>query len=158
MQSIDSKILSRIYGRGKGCVVTPSDFLDLGSRQAVDLTLHRLVKKGTLRRLTRGLYDYPRIDPDIGFLSPTTDAWECPEGTRQYPFTAVRGLRRQPAWTLRSGADEDRISHGWTGTPGTARQASHHAQTHDPPRYGIRRAVVRLGHPSPAPYRSTTCG
>ncbi len=33
MQSIDSKILSRIYGRGKGCVVTPGDFMDLGSRQ-----------------------------------------------------------------------------------------------------------------------------
>ena len=74
MQSIDSKILSRIYGRGKGCVVTPGDFLDLGSRQAVDLSMHRLVKKGTLHRLTRGLYHYPRIDPDLGFLSPTTDA------------------------------------------------------------------------------------
>ncbi|MFZ4441414.1 MAG: DUF6088 family protein [Syntrophales bacterium] len=74
MQSIDSKILSRIYGRGKGCVVTPGDFLDLGSRQAVDLVLHRLAKKGTLRRLTRGLYDYPRVDPDLGLLSPTTDA------------------------------------------------------------------------------------
>jgi hypothetical protein len=74
MQSIDSKILSRIYGRGKGCVVTPGDFLDLGSRQAVDLVLHRLAKKGTLRRLARGLYDYPRTDPDLGFLSPTTDA------------------------------------------------------------------------------------
>lgn len=32
MQGIDSKILNRIYGRGKGCVVTPGDFLDLGSR------------------------------------------------------------------------------------------------------------------------------
>lgn len=74
MQSIDSKILSRIYGRGKGCVVTPGDFMDLGSRQAVDLALHRLVKKGTLRRLARGLYDYPRTDPDLGLLSPTTDA------------------------------------------------------------------------------------
>jgi hypothetical protein len=74
MQSIDSKILSRIYGRGKGCVVTPGDFLDLGSRQAVDLALHRLVKKATLRRVARGLYDYPRSDPDLGFLSPTTDA------------------------------------------------------------------------------------
>ena len=74
MQSIDSKILSRIYGRGRGCVVTPGDFLDLGSRQAVDLALHRLVKKGTLRRLARGLYDYPRTDPDLGLLSPTTDA------------------------------------------------------------------------------------
>lgn len=74
MQSIDSKILSRIYGRGKGSVVTPGDFLNLGSRQAVDLVLHRLVKKGTLRRLARGLYDYPRTDPDLGLLSPTTDA------------------------------------------------------------------------------------
>ena len=74
MQSIDSKILSRIYGRGKGCVVTPGDFMDLGSRQAVDLVLHRLAKKGTLRRLARGLYDYPRTDPDLGLLSPTTDA------------------------------------------------------------------------------------
>lgn len=73
MQSIDSKILNRIYGRGKGCVVTPGDFLDLGSRQAVDLTLHRLAKKGTLRRLARGLYDYPRIDPVLGHLSPTID-------------------------------------------------------------------------------------
>ena len=76
MQSIDSKILSRIYGRGKGCVVTPGDFLDLGSRQAVDLALHRLAKKGTLRRLARGLYDYPRIDMDLAPLSPTTDAEE----------------------------------------------------------------------------------
>ncbi len=73
MQSIDSKILSRIYGRGKGCVVTPGDFMDLGSRQAVDLALHRLAKKGTLRRLARGLYDYPRIDPALGLLSPTID-------------------------------------------------------------------------------------
>ena len=74
MQSIDSKIISRIYGRGKGCVVTPGDFADLGSRQAVDLALHRLAKKGTMRRLARGLYDYPRIDPALGLLSPTIDA------------------------------------------------------------------------------------
>ena len=74
MQSIDSKILNRIYGRRRGCVVTPGDFLDLGSRQAVDLTLHRLAKKRTLRRLARGLYDYPRVDPGLGPLSPTTDA------------------------------------------------------------------------------------
>ncbi len=74
MQSIDDKLLNRIYGRGRGCVVTPGVFLDLGSREAVDVALHRLVKKGTLRRLARGLYDYPRTDPDLGTLSPTTDA------------------------------------------------------------------------------------
>jgi len=40
----------------------------------VDLALHRLAKKGTMRRLARGLYDYPRIDPALGLLSPTIDA------------------------------------------------------------------------------------
>lgn len=74
MQSIDNKILNRVYGRGRGCVITPGDFLDLGSREAVDVALHRLVKKGTIRRLARGLYDFPRTDPDLGLLSPTTDA------------------------------------------------------------------------------------
>jgi hypothetical protein len=58
MQSIDSKILSRIYGHGKGCVVTPGDFLDLGSRQAVVLVLHRLAKKGTLRRFPLNVDDF----------------------------------------------------------------------------------------------------
>ncbi len=49
---------------------TPSDFLDLGSRRGVDLALHRLVEKKTLRRLARGLYEYPREHPELGTLSP----------------------------------------------------------------------------------------
>jgi hypothetical protein len=48
----------------------PSDFLDLGSRRAVDLALHRLVEKKILRRLARGLYEYPREHPELGTLSP----------------------------------------------------------------------------------------
>jgi hypothetical protein len=73
-QSIDSQILTRIRRRGRGSVLVPADFLDLGSRQAVDLALHRLAKKGTIRRLTRGVYDYPRQHPTLGTLSPPTDA------------------------------------------------------------------------------------
>jgi hypothetical protein len=69
-QSVDSKILSRIYGSGPGAVSTPSRFLDLGSRRAVDLTLHRLVRRKILRRLARGLYEYPRQHPELGTLSP----------------------------------------------------------------------------------------
>lgn len=34
MQSIDSKIISRIYGRGRGCVVTPKDFLNGNCRSS----------------------------------------------------------------------------------------------------------------------------
>jgi hypothetical protein len=42
-----------------GSVWTPSDFLDLGGRDAVDKTLQRLSKSGELRRIDRGLYDKP---------------------------------------------------------------------------------------------------
>jgi hypothetical protein len=41
-------------------VWTPVDFLDLGSREAVDKTLQRLALADQIRRLDRGLYDRPR--------------------------------------------------------------------------------------------------
>ncbi len=69
-QSIDGRILSRIYGSKGGAAFTPSDFLDLGSRRAVDLALHRLERRKILRRLARGLYEYPREHPELGTLSP----------------------------------------------------------------------------------------
>ncbi len=67
-------MLTRIQGSGRGSVFVPSDFLDLGGRQGVDFALHRLIKRGVLRRLARGLYDYPRSHPQLGMLSPSVDA------------------------------------------------------------------------------------
>lgn len=52
----------------------PADFSALGNRQSVDFALHRLVKQGVLRRLARGLYDYPRSHPQLGLLSPSIEA------------------------------------------------------------------------------------
>lgn len=72
-RSIDSQILARIRGRGRGAVLVPSDFLDIGSRQAVDLALHRFAKGGTLRRLARGVYDYPKEHEVLGLLMPSAD-------------------------------------------------------------------------------------
>ena len=72
-QSIDYKVLRRILRRGRGSVLVPGDFLDLGSREAVDLVLHRLARKGTIRRLARGVYDYPKQHPVLGPLSPPAD-------------------------------------------------------------------------------------
>ena len=40
---------------------TPKDFVDLGSRVAVDQALSRLVNSGQLRRIGRGFYSLPRI-------------------------------------------------------------------------------------------------
>lgn len=53
---------------------TPTQFLDLGSRRAVDVVLHRLAKARTIRRLTRGLYDYPKRHPTYGVMFPSPEA------------------------------------------------------------------------------------
>jgi len=73
MQPIDKGVVSRIYGNGRGWVFSPNQFLDLGSRTAVGVALHRLVKAGTIRRLARGLYDYPKQHPVYGVLAPDPD-------------------------------------------------------------------------------------
>ena len=72
-QSTDSKILAAIHGRGRGSVFVPADFLDMGSREAVDVVLHRLTRKGTIRRLARGVYDFPKTHPMLGPLQPSAD-------------------------------------------------------------------------------------
>lgn len=73
-QSIDNKIISRICGHGRGWVFTPAHFSDLGSRDAVASALRRYRQSGRIRKLARGLYDYPRTDPELGMLTPSPEA------------------------------------------------------------------------------------
>lgn len=61
MESIDDKAISRIYGHQRGWAFSKNDFLDLGSDVAIRQILNRLEKKGVIRRVLRGIYDYPRI-------------------------------------------------------------------------------------------------
>lgn len=65
--------MRRARAAGRGGVFTPSDFLDVAGRAAVDQALSRLVKSGKLRRLARGLYDFPKVHPKLGLLSPAPD-------------------------------------------------------------------------------------
>ncbi len=60
MKSIEEKVLSRIYGRGKGYAFSSSDFISAFSRDNVDKALSTLVKKKKIRRVARGIYDYPK--------------------------------------------------------------------------------------------------
>ncbi len=71
--SVSDRIMRRARGAGRGSVFTPSDFLDVAARAAVDQALSRLARSGKLRRLARGLYDYPKIHPKLGLLSPAPD-------------------------------------------------------------------------------------
>ena len=71
--SVQDKLIQRVRTRaGKGRrVFVPRDFLDLGSRDAVDQALSRLARAGTIRRLRRGVYDYPKTHPRLGPLTPS---------------------------------------------------------------------------------------
>jgi predicted transcriptional regulator of viral defense system len=74
MVNVVDKVLNRIRGKGRGGVHTSKDFLDLGSRAAVDHALSRLASKGYIRRLSRGVYDYPKVTPKLGALTPSPDS------------------------------------------------------------------------------------
>ena len=72
--SIEERMLYRIRAKGRGWVFSARHFLDFGSRRAVDLALFRLDKRRVIRRLGRGIYDYPRTSLTLGILSPSIDA------------------------------------------------------------------------------------
>ena len=95
--SIDTKILSAIHSRGKGAVFVPADFLEFGSREAIDIALHRLTNKGTIRRLTRGVYDFPKTHAALGLLSPSAEAVAKALAGRDY-------TRLQPAGAFTANA------------------------------------------------------
>jgi hypothetical protein len=73
-KSVEFKLKKRIYAHGRGWVFTPKRFLSLGSRQAIDLALFRMVREGAIRRLSRGLYDFPKTHPRLGVLTPTIES------------------------------------------------------------------------------------
>jgi hypothetical protein len=72
--SIETRIGQAVRRSARGTVFTPATFAAVGSRAAVDKALQRLEGQGALRRLSRGLYDKPRIDPLLGSLWPSVDA------------------------------------------------------------------------------------
>ena len=60
MQSINKKALSRIYGRGRGWAFSPNDFVEDFSRDQIENALSGLCREGKIRRVYRGVYDYPK--------------------------------------------------------------------------------------------------
>ncbi|WP_457325163.1 DUF6088 family protein [Roseateles sp. P5_E11] len=61
MPTID-QIADQIQAAGPGRVWMPADFASLGSRDAVDKAMQRLVARSALRRIDRGLYDLPNTN------------------------------------------------------------------------------------------------
>ena len=72
-QSTDNKTIEFIKYRAKGKIYFLDDFASIGSSESIRKSLSVLVKKGTLVRLTQGIYLYPKIDAEFGILYPSVD-------------------------------------------------------------------------------------
>lgn len=67
------KVFYFISGHGRGWSFSSSDLIHKFTRQEIDNTLSDLVKRDKIKRVTRGIYDYPRysellkkeLSPDI---------------------------------------------------------------------------------------------
>jgi hypothetical protein len=69
-QHVVFKVKSSIQGHGVGWCFTPSDFLSIGHNTTIRQILLRLEKVGFIRRVSWGLYEYPRKHQKLGLLPP----------------------------------------------------------------------------------------
>ncbi len=76
---ITDKILKKIKSKKRGWIFCAKDFQDLGSRNAIDKALSRMVDDNTsnndnkIIRIIRGIYYFPIIQNDIGIIPPSLD-------------------------------------------------------------------------------------
>lgn len=88
MQTMQDHILKRIERLGPGNAFSAKDFLDIATRGSIDMALGSLLRKGTIRRIRRGLYDRPKTNPALGGkLSPDIDE-------------AARAIARRQRWKI----------------------------------------------------------
>src|ERR1700733_597787 len=88
MQTMRDHIVARIERLGEGKAFSAKDFLDIASRTTIDVTLHSLTESGKIRRIRRGLYDMPKVNPSLGGkLSPDIDE-------------AARAIARRQRWKI----------------------------------------------------------
>ncbi len=73
MATLPQSILSHAQSLPEGGVLSPKEFLHLGSRAAVDQAFSRLTKEGQLLRVTRGRYVRP-VSSRFGTRAPAPES------------------------------------------------------------------------------------
>ncbi|MBR0452660.1 MAG: type IV toxin-antitoxin system AbiEi family antitoxin domain-containing protein [Bacteroidales bacterium] len=66
MESIDDKIHNKIKKCGRGSIFSSADFINLGEPKSILKALERMANAGTIVRVARGIYCYPKIDKFLG--------------------------------------------------------------------------------------------
>jgi hypothetical protein len=87
------KIKDRIVNSEKGTVFIISDFLDIASEQTIKKGLSRLAENKIIRRIMRGVYDYPEFSDLLG------------EYVAASPDKGAHALARNYGWTIAPGGD-----------------------------------------------------
>jgi hypothetical protein len=87
-QTMQYQVFERIRHFKPGRAFMAKDFLDIASRGTVDMALSALLREGKIRRIQRGLYDVPKLNPALGgALSVDIDQ-------------TARALARRYHWTI----------------------------------------------------------
>ena len=143
---IKSQVMQRISQAPAAKVWMPVDFLDLGSRDAVDKTLQRMVADNGLRRVDRGLYDQPRVNglPAVPDYLSVIDA----VGRRDQ-------VRVQTVMIERDGSATIAADRSWSPLPtaavGFVASPQHHQNlTPNPSRLGVFICASRISRGAPA--------
>lgn len=71
--SIDNQVEQIIKQRKTGSILFSEDFQRLNNPGAVKVALHRLVKRGDIKRLARGIFTKPKYSELVGDILPTTE-------------------------------------------------------------------------------------
>jgi len=71
--SLHKQIEGRIQDTKPGVVLFPSEFLELGTADAIHKTFSRLVRQGKIMRLAKGIYLKPKNDPLLGLIQPSLE-------------------------------------------------------------------------------------
>jgi len=71
--TVSNKIENTITKSEKGKLIFVSDFSQYGNYDTVRKSLQRLITKGIIIRISKGIYYYPKTDELLGVLYPTAE-------------------------------------------------------------------------------------
>lgn len=71
----DNPVSERIQTFERGSIFFPSDFDDIATPEAIRQTLSRMVNRGVIMRVSRGIYCIPRSNTSLGldFIPPSAE-------------------------------------------------------------------------------------
>jgi hypothetical protein len=73
MEKVQDSVRRLLSKKKKGDLIFPSDFRGMGTEAAIKKALSRLAQTASVKRLARGIYFIPKIDPLLGELYPSAE-------------------------------------------------------------------------------------